>query len=410
MHDHRIGNPTGNLRVRSFISPAPLIGGRFVHETRGVVYAWCEFGDTFLEKIAPSCRNRFVRALLAWFRNNVRDLPWRRHRTPYTAWVAEIMLQQTRVEQGVPYFERFLAAFPDVQTLASASEDEVLKRWEGLGYYSRARNLQRAARYIVANCRGVFPETASEWMALPGVGRYTAGAIASMAFGERVPVVDGNVIRVLSRVFDIAECTDDTRTRETLWQIAESLVPKTTPGMFNEAIMELGALVCLPRGPLCTDCPLRAMCRVYAAGRPESRPVRRATSQAPHRDTVAAVILQRKRILIAKRPSKGLLGGLWEFPGGEVLPDESHRDALARWLLSRMGVAISVGQPLVQTEHAYSHFRVTLYTYTCRIRRGSPVDNFYPEHRWVEASALRTYAFPKVQHPSIEAVLDKGER
>lgn len=336
---------------------------------------------------------------MAWFRANARDLPWRRNRTPYTAWLAEIMLQQTRVEQGTPYFERFVASFPTVQDLAAAAEDEVLKRWEGLGYYSRARNLHRAARMIVEEYGSCFPRTASEWMRLPGVGRYTAGAIASMVFGERTPVVDGNVIRVLARVFDISEYVDAAQTRNDLWAIAESLVPEKDPGAFNEAIMELGARICLPRQPLCGECPLRQMCRAHAEGRPASRPVRRPAKAVPHRDAVAAVIRRSGKILIARRPPKGLLGGLWEFPGGDIQNGESHTDALRRLLSDQFGIWVAAGRAIMATDHAYSHFRVTLHSYGCRILRGEPAPVFHTEFRWVEPAQVHTFAFPKVQHP-----------
>jgi len=346
-----------------------------------------------------------ARALLAWFRANARDLPWRRNRTPYTAWLAEIMLQQTRVEQGTPYFERFVAAFPAVQDLAAAAEDEVLKQWEGLGYYSRARNLHRAARIIVEEYGGCFPRTASGWMGLPGIGRYTAGAIASMAFGERTPVLDGNVIRVLARVFDISDCVDDTKTRKDLWAIAESLVPEKDPGSFNEAIMELGAQICRPRQPRCGECPLRRLCRAHAEGRPESRPVRRPAKTVPHRDMVAAVIRRNGNVLIARRPPKGLLGGLWEFPGGEIQNGESHADALRRLLSAHFGISVSVGRAVMRTDHAYSHFRVTLHSYGCRILRGAPAPDFHTEFQWVAPAQLQTFAFPKVQHPLAESVV-----
>lgn len=350
-----------------------------------------------------------VRALLAWFRVNARDLPWRRHRNAYTAWLAEIMLQQTRVEQGLPYYERFLDAFPTVQDLASAPEDRVLKQWEGLGYYSRARNLHRAAQCIAFERDGAFPTTAADWMALPGIGRYTAGAIASMAFDEPVAVLDGNVIRVLARVFDIAECTDDAKTRDALWDIAESLVPKEEPGAFNESMMELGALVCLPRGPHCTECPLAKMCLAYAAGRPESRPIRRAAKAIPHRETVAVAIRKRGRYLIAKRPAKGLLGGLWEFPGGGVAQGESHAEALSRLLRDSLGIEIVPGPPIVRTNHTYSHFRETLYAYAARHAGGTPVPATYTEYRWVTPEQCADHAFPKVQHALVAAVL-AGEK
>jgi len=345
-----------------------------------------------------------ARALLAWFRANARDLPWRRKRTPYTAWLAEIMLQQTRVGQGVPYFERFVAAFPTVRHLAAASEDQVLKHWEGLGYYSRARNLHRAAQCIVGERKGRLPQAASEWMQLPGIGRYTAGAIASMAFGERTAVLDGNVIRVLSRLFDIPDCTDDARTRNTLWDLAKSLVPAKEPGAFNEALMELGALVCLPRQPHCRACPLGRMCRVYAEDRPESRPVRRGLKPVPHRDAVAAVIRRRGKVLIAKRPSRGLLGGLWEFPGGDIELDEPHSDALHHLLLEQLGISVASGRAIVRTDHAYSHFHVTLHSYACRMLGGTPSPVFHSAYDWVEPARLSEFAFPKVQHPLVEFV------
>lgn len=203
----------------------------------------------------------FQRALLVWFRQVARDLPWRRTKDPYVVLVSEMMLQQTRVEQVIPYFEKFMEALPSIDALAAASEDTVLKLWEGLGYYARARNLHKTAKMIVHDLGSKFPKTAAKWMEFPGVGSYSAGAISSIAFNERVPVVDGNVKRVLARLFDIADCVDEPATEEALWNIAETLIPVRSPGDFNQAVMELGALICTARVARCEACPVRAACK-----------------------------------------------------------------------------------------------------------------------------------------------------
>ncbi|MCP4641067.1 MAG: A/G-specific adenine glycosylase [bacterium] len=336
------------------------------------------------------------RNLLRWYRREARDLPWRRTQDPYAVWVSEIMLQQTRIDQGAPYYERFMAAFPTVEALAAASDDAVLKLWEGLGYYSRARNLHKAARLVAEG--GRFPETAEAWTELPGVGRYTAGAIASIVFGERAPVVDGNVIRVLARLFDIEACTDDTATRKVLWALAETLVPPKNPGDFNQALMELGAMVCTPKSPVCDGCPVRNQCQAREEGVQEQRPVRKAKKRVPHHEIVVAAIRKDGQYLIGKRPPGGLLGGLWEFPGGKVEPGESHQQALRREVKEELGVTVRIGGLVTSVNHAYSHFRVTLNVYRCTLTRGTPVPHSHTELRWVALEEFGDLAFPKANH------------
>ena len=347
-------------------------------------------------------RKALRRSLVAWFRREARDLPWRRTRDPYAVWLSEIMLQQTRVDQGTPYYERFLAAFPDVHALADATDDQVLKLWEGLGYYTRARNLHRAARIIAHERGGRFPSTAEEWQALPGVGRYTAGAIASIAFGERVAVLDGNVIRVLTRVYNIDELSDAPATRKILWELAESLVPAKAPGDFNQAMMELGARVCTPRNPLCETCPVRRVCDAHALGVQELRPVRNAKRSTPHQEHVVAIIVRRGRYLLAKRPAHGLLGGLWEFPSGEVYAGETHGRALRRILREAFGVKIIAGPHIATVTHAYSHFKVTLNVYSCSLEGGEPSPRIHVESKWVPRAHFARYAFPKANHKFLE--------
>lgn len=347
---------------------------------------------------------RFRRALLAWYRASARDLPWRRTTDPYAVWLSEIMLQQTRVDQGTPYYERFIAAFPTVRALADATEDRVLKLWEGLGYYSRARNLHRAAKIVANEFGGAFPSTAEALQALPGVGRYTAGAIASICFGERVPVLDGNVIRVLSRVYDIAECTDDARVRETLWEIAAGLVPAKHPGDFNQAMMELGARVCTPKSPQCEACPVRSSCAAYAAGTVGERPVRKAKPKTPQREMAAAAIVRNGRYLLAKRRSAGLLGGMWEFPSAEVRNGETHQRAIVRELRDHFGVRVKVGGLVASVQHAYSHFKVSLHVYACEVIEGKPAAKEHDEVRWIPRSAFKRIAMPKVVHKVLDTL------
>ena len=333
------------------------------------------------------------RGLLAWYRREARDLPWRRTRDPYRIWLSEIMLQQTRVETVIPYYERFTRVFPAVAALARAGEARVLKLWEGLGYYSRARNLHAAAK-TVAGEGSRWPRTAEEWRRLPGVGRYTAGAIASIAFGERAPVLDGNVKRVLARLFEIERPIDEPKTAELMWGIAESLVPPRSPGDFNQSLMELGACICVPRSPRCGECPVNGSCEAYASGRQDELPRRREKAAVPHHDVVAAAIERRGRILIGKRPAGGLLGGLWEFPGGKVRRGEGREAALRREIAEELGRGIAVGPRLARVEHAYSHFRITLHVYRCSIDKGRPQAKFHAALRWVRPEEFERFAFP----------------
>ncbi|MEW5940412.1 MAG: A/G-specific adenine glycosylase, partial [Chloroflexota bacterium] len=254
--------------------------------------------------------------LLRWYRRHGRALPWRGHPDPYAVWVSEIMLQQTRVETVVPYFEKWMARFPSVKALAEADEQDVLNHWEGLGYYSRARNLLLAAKRIMAVYEGNLPRTVKGLLSLPGVGRYTAGAIASIAFGLDESVLDGNLQRVYARLFNVEIPADSTDGEKLLWDLASKNLPKGKAGDFNQAMMDLGATICLPRNPRCLLCPLVGECRAQKLGVQEERPVWRPKAEIPCVVHASAVIVQRGRALLAKRPPKGLLGGMWEFPNG----------------------------------------------------------------------------------------------
>lgn len=262
--------------------------------------------------------NGIAGQLLAWYDNHHRDLPWRQTDDPYHIWVAEVMLQQTRVDTAVPYYRRFLERFPTVHALAKASLDEVLKVWEGMGYYTRARNLHAAAKLVVEELDGEIPKAWGDLIHLPGIGPYTAGAILSIAFGQQVPAVDGNARRVLSRLFAIEAPIDQSHTQRQLRAQAEKLVPAEEPGRFNQALMDLGATICMPQKPACLLCPVNDFCEAYRQGMQDALSVRTKREPTPHYDVTAGVIWDGDgRLLIAQRPPDGLLGGLWEFPGGK---------------------------------------------------------------------------------------------
>ncbi|HDQ45788.1 MAG TPA: A/G-specific adenine glycosylase, partial [bacterium] len=311
--------------------------------------------------------------ILHWFDANRRVMPWRGTRDPYRIWVSEIMLQQTRVATAVEYFNRFIRSFPTVRDLAAAESHDVMKVWEGLGYYARARNLHRAAKEIVQRFGGCIPDRAEDLLSLPGIGRYTTGAILSIAFGRPAPVLDGNVIRVLSRFFQITDNVDRSATQKRLWALAESLLPRTRIRDFNEAMMELGALVCTPKRPGCDSCPLSDLCTARRIGIQASLPVKTPKKPLPHLDVTAGVIWKEGRFLITLRPPRGLLGGLWEFPGGKREAGETLEACLSREIHEELGIEVSVGRRLISVEHAYTHFRITLHVFECRFVSGEIV-------------------------------------
>ncbi len=312
------------------------------------------------------------RRLLAWYRVHRREMPWRGHPDPYAVWVSEIMLQQTRVDTVRPYFARFVARFPSPASLAAADDDALLKHWEGLGYYSRARHLRRAAREVVARYGGELPRSVAALTALPGIGPYTAAAIASICFGVAEPVVDGNVARVFSRFWLLDDDFTKAAPRAALAGRLRPLVAAAdAPGDINQAMMELGALVCTPRAPDCTACPLRRGCGARAAGRTGEFPHKAAHKALPERHAAGVILRDRAgRLLLVRREADGLLGGLWELPGGE-LPAAYTADDVARLVQRQTGYAPGALEPAGALSHTFSHFRLrlTLYTATARAAR-----------------------------------------
>ncbi len=340
--------------------------------------------------------SKFEDTLLDWYQTQARSLPWRDQQEPYPVWVSEVMLQQTRVESVIPYYERWMKRFPTIDTLARASQQEVLSEWEGLGYYSRARNLHRAAQIVSSEYEGQLPQDVNQLLLLPGIGRYTAGAIASIAFGKDEPVLDGNVRRVLARVFDVREPARSTIGEKCLWQLAEEILPPGKAGDYNQALMELGALICTPRQPRCEACPLGSICLAYSSGVQEERPVKQSKPPLPHHVVSSAIIQKNQRVLIAQRPPDGLLGGMWEFPGGKVEPGEDLVMGLKREICEELGVDIEVGSPIGIYQHAYTHFRITLHAYLCELNGSQPQTLFHDQIDWCPIPSLQEYPMGKI--------------
>ncbi len=351
--------------------------------------------------------NTFAPPLLAWYDHTAAQLPWRGADDPYRIWLSEIMLQQTQIETVKPYYARFLEAYPTVHDLAAAPLDDVLKSWEGLGYYSRARNLHRAAGHIAANG---FPRTVDTLLTLPGVGRYTAGAIASIAFGARAPVLDGNVIRVFSRLLDLPDDVTQAATQAKLWRVAEDWLPPERVGDYNQALMDLGRLICKPRTPLCGECPLRAFCAACANGTQDTRPVKAAKAETPHYDVAAGIIWnERGEVLIAQRPLEGLLGGLWEFPGGKQEAGETLPECLKRELREELAIEVEVGDLFTKVRHGFTHFKITLHAFTCRCASaGEPQALGVRAWAWVTPEQFDAYSFGKADRQVIEALRARG--
>jgi A/G-specific adenine glycosylase len=312
----------------------------------------------------------FSARLLAWYTVHQRRLPWRGARDPYRIWVSEIMLQQTQVDTVIPYYRRWCKRFPTVRALAAAPQEEALRLWEGLGYYARARNLHRAAQQIVHEHAGRIPRTCDELRRLPGIGRYTAGAIASIAFGVDAAVLDGNVKRVLARVFDFREDIKSARGEKKLWALAESLAPAGQAGDYNQALMDLGATVCTPLTPNCGACPVRTLCAAYKLGVQLERPVTRKRSPLPSKVLAAGVIRKNGRVLIRQRSATGLLGGLWSFPSGAPNTRRSLPVALRQVVSEELGMKIDVGRPVQTLRHTFSHFQLVLHVFDCRWQSG----------------------------------------
>jgi A/G-specific adenine glycosylase len=344
--------------------------------------------------------------LMNWYRDHHRDLPWRRTSDPYRIWVSEVMLQQTQVTTVLPYYQDFLNRFPRIDVLAGSDLQDVLKAWEGLGYYARARNLHQAAAIIISEHNGKLPQAWDDFRALPGVGDYIAAAVLSIAFDKPYAVVDGNVKRVLSRLFVMPAPVNRPSSQKVYQQTASGLLDTRQSGTFNQAIMELGAIVCKPRNPICTNCPVKSGCQAFQTDRLAEFPRKIKRRATPEYRIAVGVVLKSGRVLITRRHPEGLLGGLWEFPGGKIMHRETAAAACVREIKEEVNLEVRVDSHLCQVKHAYTHFKIRMEVFCCayvsgRVRLNGPVD-----HRWIRLDQLQNYPIPKANHKFLSKLID----
>ncbi|MBF0480817.1 MAG: A/G-specific adenine glycosylase [Desulfovibrionaceae bacterium] len=345
-----------------------------------------------------SSSNAIASLLLAWFEKSARPLPWRETYDPYQVWISEIMLQQTRMDRAVVYFNRWMQRFPDARAVAAADIEDVHKLWEGLGYYSRAKNIHKAARIVVSRHGGRLPDDPAALRALPGIGDYTAGAIASLAFGRDEPAVDANAVRLLSRLFDVDEPVSLAATKKRLAALARELIPKGRARQCNQAVMELGALVCTPKKPRCGACPVSAHCRARHLDIVPERPVLGPAKAVTPLTVASGLLIHEGRVFIQKRTPSGVWAGLWEFPGGRVEPGETPEAAVVREFAEETEMAVAVANRLAVIKHGYTTYRVTLHCFALRLADPpappAPVLHAATRSAWARLADLDGLAFP----------------
>jgi A/G-specific adenine glycosylase len=341
-----------------------------------------------------------VNKLLEWYGKNKRDLPWRGTKDIYAIWVSEVMLQQTQVTTVIPYYFRFLERFPTVEHLARASEQEVLKLWEGMGYYSRGRNLHRAAKKVITEYNSKIPGEPGEFRKLPGVGPYVMAAVLSIARDISLPAVDGNVMRVYTRFRGINDDIRKNTTRDRIFKELQAIIPVGTAGDFNQAFMELGAMVCLPKVPKCTACPLSEHCTAYIDQAIERYPFKSPLPKVPEYNVSIGIIIKGARFYVQKRPSEGHLGGLWEFPGGKAKEGETPEEAILRECKEELGTGIKIIKKLALVHHGYTHFKIHMSVFICVLTNDE--ENVQPlegvPFQWITIDQLEDYPFPRANH------------
>ena len=335
-------------------------------------------------------------ALLSWFAENQRDLPWRRHYKPYQIWISEIMLQQTQMDRVTIFFERWMQEFPDLKTLAAASEQQILKCWEGLGYYSRARNILKTAQILVSEYQGEIPDKRKLLLTLPGIGPYTAGAIASIAYNRDVPVVDANIERILARFLNIDLIPGSPEAKKLFWTRAEELLPAGQARNFNQALMELGALICRPKNPDCSACPLAPHCLALHHDLLLERPVPKTGKKITPIDMATGILIHQGLLYIQQRLADDVWGSLWEFPGGRMKKNELPEETVVREFLEETEFEVQVESKITTTIHHYTRYRVTLHCFFVKLNQtdSDPVLHAAQDFRWVPFETLQEYAFP----------------
>jgi A/G-specific adenine glycosylase len=355
--------------------------------------------------IGPKTAVALTDQLLTWYELNKRVLPWRNTRDPYHIWVSEIMLQQTQVDTVVPYYHRFLKKYPTIDSLARSELQDVLKMWENLGYYSRVRHMHETAKMIALELDGKIPDTWDAIIRLPGIGPYTAGAILSIAYGKPIPAIDGNARRVFCRLFAIEDPAYSSGAQQDLYRLVAGIIPRHSPAAFNQAVMDLGSLVCTPKNPACPVCPMQNRCLAFKHALQERLPVMKKKAPLPHRHAIAAILRDsRNRVLIVRRPSEGLLASLWKFPGGFLHSGESPQDGLRKTILEELGWNIEGGGLIASVRHAYTHFRMTLHIFLCGHPGTEPLTPSYQQWQWATPNDLSNLPFSRADRKVIAAI------
>jgi A/G-specific adenine glycosylase len=346
--------------------------------------------------------------LLHWFAENGRDLPWRTNYLPYEVWISEMMLQQTQIKTMLPYYRRWMERFPDLPSVADAPEDELFRCWEGLGYYARAKNIHKAARRIVSEFEGKLPRDIDSIRALPGIGRYTAGAIMSFAYNADYPAADANAARILARIFNISIQSNQKEFRDAVWNYASEILPSGHSRNFNQALMDFGSVICLARDPLCAQCPIAFGCKSLVAGVVDRRPLTVRKKAPTQIERAIGVLLEDGKVLVRKRPESGLMANLWEFPGIETLVGETPEQALRNSWLKELGIKLSVLEKLSVVKHTHTSFRVTLHAFLCGTGGASMPEN--SSHlRWASLGELQNFAFPAAHRKVIRTLLETSQ-
>lgn len=344
---------------------------------------------------------QFRKRLLSWFKVHQRKLPWRDVKNPYYTWVAEVMLQQTQVKKVLEYYQKFIDQFSDVYALAQANLQQVLKAWEGMGYYARARNLHKAAQIIVAEKEGVIPQNYADFKKLPGAGEYITAAVLSQAFNAAYAVVDGNVKRVITRLFLIDQPVNLSSSASIFKQHADLLLDRHEPGTFNQAMMELGATVCRPKNPKCHICPISSFCSAFKSSQQNEYPVSIKSKPTPELQIAVGIIHKESKILITRRQPDGLLGGLWEFPGGRVGPGENAEQACLRKIKQKTNLDVEISRFLTRINHAYTHFKIIMEVFNCHFLNGTVALNGPADYRWISVSEIDEFPFHGANHKFI---------
>lgn len=346
--------------------------------------------------------HRLQQQLICWFEENHRKMPWRETKNPYYIWISEVMLQQTRVDTVIPYFLRFIDAFPQIENLAAAGEEEVLRLWAGLGYYSRARNIHRGAKLICEVYNGKIPEVRKELLKVPGIGPYTAGAILSIAYGKTAAAVDGNVMRVFSRLFLIHEDISEASTKKEMEWIGEKVVSLENPSAFNQGLMELGAVICTPTSPKCSLCPLMLICKARKKGMQECLPVKKKKEPVKTVNMELALLQKEDKILLVKRPTDGLLANLWALPSTEALAGNVPGKSIVMELQENYGIETTQPQAIVQKNHIFTHMKWNMQLFRMEIISMAPID--YPETQWTSLKEIDKHAIPTAFLKIIKAI------